>query len=105
MRGSIPQQVSTRTCPVGSSCEPVRPTVEVVGRTLDSEHYRLRDFLTRIAQPFEWFEVGTVATEELLVKRELAGAELPIVIDGDVPGGQAMVRRGSAVRVRERALY
>jgi thioredoxin reductase (NADPH) len=62
---------------------PIRPTVEVVGRALDSEHYRLRDFLTRIAQPFEWFEVDTVPTEELLIKRELAGAELPIVIDGD----------------------
>ena len=63
---------------------PVRPTVEVVGRTLESEHYRLRDFLTRIAQPFEWFEAGTIPAEDLLIKRELAGSKLPIVIDGGV---------------------
>jgi thioredoxin reductase (NADPH) len=63
---------------------PIRPTVEVVGRTLDPEHHRLRDFLTRIAQPYEWFEVGTFPAEELLIKRELAGAELPVVIDADV---------------------
>ena len=71
---------------------PVRPTVEVVGRALDSEHYRLRDFLTRIAQPFEWFEAGTARAEELLVSHDLAGAELPIVIEGDV------VRTGVTVR-------
>ena len=63
---------------------PVRPTVQVVGRTLEPDHHRLRDFLTRIAQPYEWFEVATVAAEELLLGRQLAGAELPIVIDGDV---------------------
>lgn len=71
---------------------PIRPTVEVVGRTLAPEHHRVRDFLTRIAQPFEWFEAGTVAAEELLLKRELAGAELPIVIDGEI------VRTGVTVR-------
>jgi hypothetical protein len=32
----------------------VRPTLQVVGRRLDPEHYELRDFLTRIAQPHEW---------------------------------------------------
>jgi thioredoxin reductase (NADPH) len=61
---------------------PVRPTLEVVGRSLEPEHYRIRDFLTRIAQPYEWFEIGTIPAEELLIRRELAGAELPIVIDG-----------------------
>ncbi|MDQ3741444.1 MAG: NAD(P)/FAD-dependent oxidoreductase, partial [Actinomycetota bacterium] len=35
---------------------PVRPTVTVVGRRLAPEDHRLRDFLTRIAQPFEWVE-------------------------------------------------
>src|ERR1051325_8911540 len=37
---------------------PVRPTVQVVGRRMDAEHYRLRDFLTRTAQPYEWQEAG-----------------------------------------------
>lgn len=71
---------------------PIRAAVEVVGRTLEPEHHRLRDFLTRIAQPFEWLEAGTVVAEELLIERELAGAELPIVIDGDD------VRTGVTVR-------
>jgi thioredoxin reductase (NADPH) len=61
---------------------PVRPSLEVVGRTLDPAHHRLRDFLTRIAQPYEWFEVGSLAAEVLLIERQLAGAELPLVIDG-----------------------
>ncbi|HJQ51774.1 MAG TPA: NAD(P)/FAD-dependent oxidoreductase [Gaiellaceae bacterium] len=59
----------------------MRPTLEVVGRGLDPEHHRLRDFLTRIAQPYEWFEIGTAPADELLIRRELAGAELPIVIE------------------------
>jgi thioredoxin reductase (NADPH) len=61
---------------------PVRPTLDVVGRSLDPEHYRLRDFLTRIAQPYVWLEIGTIPADELLIRRGLAGAELPIVIDG-----------------------
>jgi thioredoxin reductase (NADPH) len=62
---------------------PIRPTVEIVGRTLDPEHHRLRDFLTRIAQPYEWLEAGTPPAEELLIERRLAGAELPLVLDGE----------------------
>lgn len=62
---------------------PIRPTVEVVGHTLDTEHHRLRDFLTRIAQPYAWFEAGTLPAEQLLAERRLAGAELPLVIDGE----------------------
>lgn len=70
---------------------PARPTLEVVGRGLDPEHHRLRDFLTRIAQPYEWFEIGTAPADELLIRRELAGAELPIVIeDGTVHTGASI---------------
>ena len=35
---------------------PPRPTVTVVGRRLAPEDHRLRDFLTRIAQPYEWVD-------------------------------------------------
>jgi thioredoxin reductase (NADPH) len=66
---------------------PIRPTLEVVGRELDPEHHRLRDFLTRIAQPYEWFETGTFVTEELLTQRDLAAAALPIVIETSDEGG------------------
>jgi thioredoxin reductase (NADPH) len=74
---------------------PALATLEVVGRSLDPEHHRLRDFLTRIAQPYEWFEIGTFVTDELLIRRELAGAELPIVIEGGIGGG--IVRTGATI--------
>ena len=35
---------------------PVRPTVRVVGQSLEPEHHRLRDFFTRTAQPYEFLE-------------------------------------------------
>ena len=62
---------------------PERPTLEVVGRRLDPGDHRLRDFLTRAAQPYEWFEAGTPEAEELLREHGAEGAELPVVIDGD----------------------
>jgi thioredoxin reductase (NADPH) len=50
---------------------------------MDPEHYRLRDFLTRIAQPYEWFEAGTSEADHLLGEHELTEADLPVVFDGD----------------------
>ena len=60
---------------------PVRPTVHVVGRRLEPEHYRLRDQLTRTAQPYEWHEAGSPEADELLARYGAAGAELPVLID------------------------
>lgn len=60
---------------------PVRPSVQVVGRRLEADHHRLRDFLTRAAQPHEWFEAGTPDAEALLAERGLRDAPLPVVID------------------------
>jgi len=62
---------------------PVRPTVQVVGRRLDAEHYRLRDFLTRSAQPYEWYEAGSADADELLGKLGLVDPALPLLVDGD----------------------
>jgi len=62
---------------------PVRPTVQVVGRRLDAEHYRIRDFLTRSAQPYEWYEAGSVEADVLIGKLGLADPELPLLVDGD----------------------
>jgi len=61
----------------------VRPTVQVVGRRMDAEHYRLRDFLTRAAQPYEWFEAGTSEADELLGKLGLQESDLLVVVDAD----------------------
>jgi thioredoxin reductase (NADPH) len=42
---------------------PIRPTVTVVGNRLGAEDHRLRDFLTRIAQPYEWVDAGPDDTD------------------------------------------
>jgi thioredoxin reductase (NADPH) len=62
---------------------PIRPTVQVVGRRLDPGAHALRDFLTRIAQPHEFFEAGTPEAEALLASVGATEADLPVVIDGD----------------------
>ena len=62
---------------------PVRPTVRLVGARLEPEHYRLRDFLTRIAQPHEWIDAGSPEAERLFAELGLVEPELPVVVDGD----------------------
>jgi thioredoxin reductase (NADPH) len=62
---------------------PARPTLQVVGRRLEPGHYELRDFLTRIAQPHEWYEAGSPEGDELLSRRGLVDPPLPVVVDGD----------------------
>jgi thioredoxin reductase (NADPH) len=62
---------------------PVRPTVQVVGRRLDADHYRLRDFLTRTAQPYVWHEAGTSDADTLLDGLGLVDPALPVLVDGD----------------------
>src|SRR5436853_1739844 len=79
--GSSHAQTQAAALPsVGMS--PVRPTVQVVGRRMDAEHYRLRDFLTRTAQPYEWFEVGSAEADALLEQLDLRDATLPVLVDG-----------------------
>lgn len=60
---------------------PVRPVFILIGRRLDPEHHRLRDLLTRVAQPFEWIEAGTPAAQKVLAERGLADPELPVVVE------------------------
>src|SRR5580765_8608529 len=62
---------------------PARSTVQVVGRRMDAEHYRLRDFLTRTAQPYEWHEAGSAEADLLLASLGVADASLPVLVDGD----------------------
>jgi len=71
----------------------LRPTLTVVGRRLEPEHHRLRDMLTRVAQPFEWIEEGTPESDAALAERGLADAELPVVIDRDEQVTGATVER------------
>src|SRR2546423_13974966 len=62
---------------------PVRPSVQVVGRRMDAQHYRLRDFLTRTAQPYDWYEAGTPDADRLLEQLGLVDAPLPVLVDRD----------------------
>jgi thioredoxin reductase (NADPH) len=50
---------------------------------MDAEHYRLRDFLTRTAQPYEWHEAGSADADLLLEQLGLRDAPLPVLVDGD----------------------
>jgi thioredoxin reductase (NADPH) len=50
---------------------------------MDAEHYRLRDFLTRTAQPYEWHEAGSAEAELFLERLGLRDALLPVLVDGD----------------------
>src|SRR4051794_28412426 len=61
---------------------PPRPRVKVVGRRLDPDDYRLRDFLTRAAQPHDFYEAGTPQADAVLAKANAGGAALPVVVDG-----------------------
>src|SRR5207244_2352683 len=50
---------------------------------MDAEHYRLRDFLTRTAQPYEWHEAGSAEADLLLENLGPREATLPVLVDGD----------------------
>jgi thioredoxin reductase (NADPH) len=50
---------------------------------MEVEHYRLRDFLTRTAQPYEWHEAGSAEADVLLGNLGLVDAPLPVLVDGD----------------------
>ena len=50
---------------------------------MDAEHYRLRDFLTRTAQPYEWHEAGSTEAGLLLASLGVADASLPVLVDGN----------------------
>ncbi len=70
---------------------PPRPKLDVVGRRLDPDDHRLRDFLTRIAQPHEFLEAGTPDAEAVLAAAGALDAPLPVVVDGDTVHTHATV--------------
>jgi thioredoxin reductase (NADPH) len=58
---------------------------------MDADDYRLRDFLTRTAQPYEWHEAGSPEADLLLERLGLVDATLPILVDSDQVLTQATV--------------
>ena len=76
---------------------PVRPTVQVVGRSLDPGDHKLRDFLTRTAQPYEFVEAASPEGRAFLAKHVLSLDDLPIVVDGkDVHAAATVASLGHA---------
>jgi thioredoxin reductase (NADPH) len=63
---------------------PVRDDIKVIGRRLEPGDHDLRDFLTRAAQPYEYFEAGTPEADRVISDAGLVDPELPIVLEGDV---------------------
>lgn len=62
---------------------PQRPTVQIIGRRLDPGGHRLRDFLTRAAQPYEFYESDSAEALDLLARHGIVEPRLPIVFDGE----------------------
>ena len=75
---------------------PVRPKVTVVGRRSGADDQRLRDFLTRIAQPFDWLEAGSEAADAALASADAAQVRLPAVIEDGAAIEDATVERVAA---------
>jgi thioredoxin reductase (NADPH) len=63
----------------------------VVGRRDEPAHHRLRDMLTRSAQPHEWLDAGTPEADAALAAHGATDARLPVVIDaGEVHAAATM---------------
>ena len=84
---------------------PIRPTVRIVGLRLDPEHYRLRDFLTRAAQPHEWLEAGSEARPGCSALSASSRPRCPSssTATGSSPPRRSRRRRGMGARRRAEA--
>ena len=78
----LPVRTWTSACSSSPRNEPSRPSVRVVGQSLEPESHRLRDFFTRTAQPYEFLELGSPEAAALLAEHGLAARDLPVVVDG-----------------------
>jgi thioredoxin reductase (NADPH) len=50
---------------------------------MDADHYRLRDFLTRTAQPYVWHEAASAEAEQLFTSLGLVDPPLPVLVDSE----------------------
>jgi thioredoxin reductase (NADPH) len=76
---------------------PIREGVVVIGRRLEAEDHRLRDFLTRSAQPYEWFDAATPEGRRRATEHGLAPDDLPAVLEG----GRVVAAPASVERLAE----
>jgi thioredoxin reductase (NADPH) len=81
---------------------PIRPTVQVIGSRLTGETHELRDFLTRIAQPYEFHDAGSDEADRLLAQAGAPAATLPALIEnGTIHQGASAASIADAWRIRE----
>ncbi|HEV7918074.1 MAG TPA: NAD(P)/FAD-dependent oxidoreductase [Solirubrobacterales bacterium] len=59
-----------------------RDRVTLICNRSDPEHFRIRDLLTRIAQPFDWFEPDDPRAKAIL-ENVGTDVDLPVLVDGD----------------------
>jgi thioredoxin reductase (NADPH) len=82
---------------------PVRREVRLIGRRLGAEETRLRDFLTRGAQPYEWLEAGTPEADRVLAAAGIAKDRLPALVwEGGTVAPATLEEVAGAWRIRER---
>src|SRR3954452_10214517 len=87
-RGDVPRH---------SPVSPVREDVQVIGRRLEPGDHDLRDFLTRAAQPYTYFEAGTPDADRLIAERGLVDPDLPILLEpGAVHAGATIAGLAAA---------
>jgi thioredoxin reductase (NADPH) len=67
--------------------------VTVIGRRLEPADHRLRDFLTRTAQPHTWVDSESPEAAQLLASLGLDATQLPVVVDGGEAIAGATVER------------
>ena len=70
---------------------PPRANVKVVGHQLEPEHHRLRDFLTRAAQPYEWHEAES--PEAAITHRAIEGFTRSLAKEIGAKGSTAQLVR------------
>lgn len=72
---------------------PALSDVTLIGRRHGHEDHRLRDFLTRAAQPYEWLEADSPGGADLLARHGLDDAASPVAIHADRALAGATVER------------
>jgi thioredoxin reductase (NADPH) len=72
---------------------PPQPTVAIIGHVLGPENHGLRELLTRLAQPYDWFEAGSPAANELEDSINALDLQYPILFDGETAIGNATPER------------
>jgi thioredoxin reductase (NADPH) len=70
----------------------LRPTLQLICERANPEHFRLRDLLSRAAQPHVWYEPDSPQAQEIYA-RFGSDLRLPVIVDGEKITQGASVER------------